>query len=647
MKTLIEKFRTKRRKGFTLVELLVVVIILGILATISVPTYNRLIKRSRVADGLNVLDLLATAQDKYYIQHGKYSTGLAELNVPIKEHRVPNPNAPYTNIITKNFTYDKGGSNQNTSNCIFAHSNDKNMPYTLVKNYATKEPVRCEGNDCSKIEDFVSKVENLGSMCPAGQENCEWNEETCYPQQPLAAPECGCKDPYTPPSQTCKNGDVKDYRTVGDCQYTGDIPIFDRTTSPGLTGPDTPATPVSHTCGTLVEYKVCEKGKWQTKTECTYKRCGANQILDKDCNCVTHKQCDINQQLVCIGGYSKCDPCPNAPGVIEILSQMEAQNNENNERTTDPGIPPATVECYHCGYRVNNSEPECDYSTGRWYCPSNEDDECTPISGYVSPTGGSCDGSGTPGNSCGVKKLTTVDCVQPSPTPNRGGGYTSMPMPELRPVYEGDCVLKSGNYCFDGETTPCDQGTGNINNPVATRGDNDGVYVCEGCRWGHDCKKCPGKYTPKYRECHNPGETIASMTPTIDDRGGKNRFCGDFISKKGKCNITEWEDIWDGVSCVAEAYPSDPVFCEIGNPSIPTNPSVNRGGNQLSQCYVKIYTCQADSIGRHKWRITDNCEKKDETVQCETGDTRTCLIQGKEGTKTCEGCRWGPCIKAG
>lgn len=59
-------------RGFTLLELMVVVVVMSILATIAVTSYNRYAFRARRADGQELLMRVANAQERYYATFNKY-----------------------------------------------------------------------------------------------------------------------------------------------------------------------------------------------------------------------------------------------------------------------------------------------------------------------------------------------------------------------------------------------------------------------------------------------------------------------------------------------------------------------------------------------------------------------------------------------
>ena len=70
-----------KKKGFTLVELMTVVIIVGILAAIAVPLYRANVKKAMASEGAALLGAVRTAERVYYSEHGKYTTDKNALNV--------------------------------------------------------------------------------------------------------------------------------------------------------------------------------------------------------------------------------------------------------------------------------------------------------------------------------------------------------------------------------------------------------------------------------------------------------------------------------------------------------------------------------------------------------------------------------------
>ena len=68
--------RSRKQFGLTLVELLVVVAIIGTLTILGVPTYIKLVGRSRQAEAKINLATIATAEDGFYSEFGAYGNNL-------------------------------------------------------------------------------------------------------------------------------------------------------------------------------------------------------------------------------------------------------------------------------------------------------------------------------------------------------------------------------------------------------------------------------------------------------------------------------------------------------------------------------------------------------------------------------------------
>ena len=103
---------SRRLSGFTLIELIVVMLIIAMLASLAVPRYFSSVQKSRDTVLKEDLSLMRSALDKYYGDNDKYPAALDELvsrkylrNIP----RDPVTESTSTWVIVPPEDADKGG----------------------------------------------------------------------------------------------------------------------------------------------------------------------------------------------------------------------------------------------------------------------------------------------------------------------------------------------------------------------------------------------------------------------------------------------------------------------------------------------------------------------------------------------------------
>jgi type IV pilus assembly protein PilA len=68
--------------GFTLIELMIVVAIIGILAAIAIPAYQDYSRRAYVADGLQMADSIKNGMSEYYAASGLWPSNNSDAGLP-------------------------------------------------------------------------------------------------------------------------------------------------------------------------------------------------------------------------------------------------------------------------------------------------------------------------------------------------------------------------------------------------------------------------------------------------------------------------------------------------------------------------------------------------------------------------------------
>ena len=77
------KMIATKKTGFSLVELTIVVVILGVLATFAVPRFMSSVEKTKASEAFSYSAQIEGSQARYHAEHGKYSNKINNLDIDL------------------------------------------------------------------------------------------------------------------------------------------------------------------------------------------------------------------------------------------------------------------------------------------------------------------------------------------------------------------------------------------------------------------------------------------------------------------------------------------------------------------------------------------------------------------------------------
>ncbi len=108
--------------GFTFFELLIVIVIMAILASVASVMYGRVIERTRMMEADVIIGSAVMAQERYYVRNSHYTTHWHALDAVPAPVRTPQEHNDFSNGLENTVYYTNGGANKTDAPAGFAIS---------------------------------------------------------------------------------------------------------------------------------------------------------------------------------------------------------------------------------------------------------------------------------------------------------------------------------------------------------------------------------------------------------------------------------------------------------------------------------------------------------------------------------------------
>ena len=520
-----------KKKAFTLSELLVVVIVLGVLAAVAVPKFTRVLETRKTTEAEGMLSAVRTEQEKRCTLGDEYSVKFASLPVAASLQRSTEREAK-----SANYTYTLNGSGMQ------AQSSGKD--YTIKMLSYKDGGLCCEGSYCNQLN---KSYPSCGGV-PADE--CAVR----IPCSGSSSRSCGCQNTgrqYRSCDENTGSWGAWGSCSVGACKSCSGA----ATRSCGCNNAGTQRRTCNVFTGTWGGWSSCSVGECKDCVGSATESCGCNNagVRYRTCNEMTGTwgswgACSIGECKSCSGPSEQSCGCNNAGTQSRTCNEMtgtwgswgacsigECQGCSESSK-------PATSEscgCNNGGTRTRSVT--CDQMTGTWNigswgaCSIGECQGCSESSKPATSESCGCNNSGT--------RTRSVTCDQMTGTWDIGS-WGACSVADCQECSASDKPTDTQSCGCNGEGTQtrsvtCDQMSGTW---------STGSWGA--CSIG-ECKACSASDEPSNTQsCGCNGEGTQTRSVTCDPMTGTWK-----TGSWGACSIGECK------TCSASKKPIDTQMC--------------------------------------------------------------------------------------
>ena len=150
-------------KGFTLLELLVVVMIIGLLTSIAVPQYNRSVRRAEMMEGLSHGKTIYDAALRYKSVNGEGPTNFNQLDIGFAGATING-----SSFVDGNFTYILYPAQKKVTVQSNVGGYRLDMLFPTVSSTGVSAPILCCPNRGDKNAEWLCKTSSGGATASNG-----------------------------------------------------------------------------------------------------------------------------------------------------------------------------------------------------------------------------------------------------------------------------------------------------------------------------------------------------------------------------------------------------------------------------------------------------------------------------------------------